>query len=116
MLLFLLGRLILAKNLKKKYLNVKDKFVWVLGFEECKNFEWCIKVSGDSVVHQYELSFRWRDFQCLVEDKFSIVDTLMEIAIIKNDVTRCVAVGHCDILTQDEFQTRIVSQVAFHLY
>lgn len=52
MLLSLLGRLILTKIYNKEiYLNIEDKFVRVLGFEECENFKWCIKVCGDSVIH-----------------------------------------------------------------
>ena len=52
MLLSLLGRSILAKIYKKEiYLNIKNKFVRVLSFEECEDFKWCIEICGNSVIH-----------------------------------------------------------------
>lgn len=117
MLLFTLGMLISTKKYKKlNYFDVENKFVWVFSFEKCEDLEWCVKVSGNSIIHQHKLSFRWWHFQGFIKHKLSIIYAFMKIAIIKYNISRCVTVSHRDILAENKFKTGIVSQVAFHLY
>lgn len=87
----------------ENYLDIENKSVWILGFEKGENFERSVEVCRDSIVHENELAF-WRCyFESLVEYKLTIIHSLMEIAIIQNNIAWCIAIGHCDILTEDKF-------------
>ncbi len=53
------GKVVRSYNSLKRYFNVEDKFVWVLGLKKGKNLEWRIKIRCDSVVHKDELTLWW---------------------------------------------------------
>lgn len=87
----------------ENYLDIENKSVWILGFEKGENFERSVEVCRDSIVHKNELTLWGCYFKSLVEDKLTIIDSFVKIAIIQNNIAWCIAVGHCDILTEHKF-------------
>lgn len=97
------------------YLDVEDQLVGVLGLEKREDLERRVEVRRDPVVHEHELPFRRGHLQRLIQHKLAIVNRLMEVTVIEHNVPGGVAVSHGDVLVQDQLQTGVVSQVAFHL-
>lgn len=103
MLWFISGRSILAKDMIWVYFDIENKSVWILGFEKGENFERSVEVCCDSIVHENELSLWGWYFKSFVEYKLTIIHSFVKIAIIQNNIAWCIAIGHCDILTEDKF-------------
>jgi hypothetical protein len=55
-------------------MDFEDEFVGGLSLKERIYFEWSCEISGNSVVHNDELSFWWADLECFVSQKLIMLD------------------------------------------
>ena len=97
------------------YVDSEYDFEGRLCFEEWVNFEWCIEVSGDSVVHNDKLSFWGHDFESFVGEEFIVLYWFVEVAVVEDNGAGGVGLGEGEVVVEDEFEGGVAGEVTFHL-
>lgn len=79
--------------------------------------KWGIKVGGDSIVHNDELSLRGRNLERLIELEIRVIYGLMEVVVVEHNLTaHCVGTtSHDDIVIEHKLERWVTMEIALHL-
>ncbi len=99
------------------YLNEQLQLVRVGLLVECMHPEGSIEVRSHSIVHHYEFSLGWSDFEGFVHLELLVVHRLVEVVVVQNHFPSGCSARPCyrNIIIQKQFERGIPMEVALHL-